>query len=273
MSISKMKIKAKNVLSYSYWLSFGATLIFMLLYTGISSFSMIPMYSSELISSVQNDISLSPQIIMGMLAAMGIFLIIGMVIVLFVGVPIWVGHNSFYIKAANRDLNLAYIFDGFKHSYLNTVKIMFLYSFYIMMWFLLLTIPIIVLKVCFSDINEYVISILALLPSIASTVKKCQYFMIEYIIADNPEISARRAFEISKAATKGNKFKIFLLELSFIGWFLLGTLLCGFGIFFVMPYFYAARTQCYLYLKENAIKYGYASHADFNTDTLKGYVL
>lgn len=267
MSISEMKTKAINVLSYSYWISFGATLIFMLLYTGCGSFSMIPAYFGEVISSVQNDMSPSLQTIMG------IFLIIGVVIALLVGIPVWVGHNSFYIKAANNDLNLAYIFDGFKHSYLNTVKIMFLYSFYIMMWTLLPIIPIAVLAVCFPDMNEYIVSILALIPGVVSVVKRYQYFMVEYIIADNPEISARRAFEISKAATKGNKFKIFLLELSFIGWFLAGTLLCGFGTLFVMPYFYAARTQCYLYLKENAIKYGYASHADFNTDTLKGYVL
>ena len=44
----------------------------------------------------------------------------------------------------------------------------------------------------------------------------------------------------------GFKWKLFKLQLSFIGWFLLGAVLCGFGMIFVLPYFEATMAEFYL---------------------------
>ena len=49
----------------------------------------------------------------------------------------------------------------------------------------------------------------------------------------------------------GQKADLFVLDLSFIGWYCLGALCCRIGIIFVLPYPQATRAQVYLILKES----------------------
>ena len=49
---------------------------------------------------------------------------------------------------------------------------------------------------------------------------------------------------------RGYKGKLFLLDLSFIGWYILGALCFGIGILFVAPYVTLARTNFYFSLKQ-----------------------
>jgi len=46
---------------------------------------------------------------------------------------------------------------------------------------------------------------------------------------------------------------IFILDLSFLGWFILGALALGIGILFVQPYYDATNAELYLNLKQNTI--------------------
>jgi uncharacterized membrane protein len=55
---------------------------------------------------------------------------------------------------------------------------------------------------------------------------------------------------------RGNKFDMFVLDLSFLGWYLLGTLCLGIGVFFVNPYAFATEAELYLVLRGNAIQSG-----------------
>lgn len=50
---------------------------------------------------------------------------------------------------------------------------------------------------------------------------------------------------------KGNKFRLFKLHFSFIGWFILGVLTFGVGLIFVYPYVQLAVTHFYLELRGN----------------------
>ena len=43
----------------------------------------------------------------------------------------------------------------------------------------------------------------------------------------------------------GNKWKLFVLDLSFIGWYIVGMLACGIGTLWVVPYNEAARAEFY----------------------------
>lgn len=63
-------------------------------------------------------------------------------------------------------------------------------------------------------------SLLFVVPGI---VKAYSYFCTEYILADSPNVEATRALELSKRMMHGNKAKIFVMHLSFIGWALLGV--------------------------------------------------
>jgi len=51
--------------------------------------------------------------------------------------------------------------------------------------------------------------------------------------------------------TTGQKADLFVLDLSFIGWIILGLICCGIGILFVLPYPQAARVEVYLILRDS----------------------
>ena len=58
--------------------------------------------------------------------------------------------------------------------------------------------------------------------------------MIPYILAENPKIQRKKAFKLSKEMMKGNKWKTFILDLSFLGWELLSIFTFGLlNIFYI----------------------------------------
>ena len=81
-------------------------------------------------------------------------------------------------------------------------------------------------------------------------IKAYEYSMVPYILAQHPDMESAKVFERSKELTRDNKFNIFILELSFIGWTLLGLMCCGIGVLFVVPYVDITITHLYLKLKE-----------------------
>lgn len=107
----------------------------------------------------------------------------------------------------------------------------------------------------------YLWSLLFVIPGI---IKTYQYFMVNYMVADNANLDRKRAFEITKAAMNGNKWRTFVLGLSFIGWILLSAITLGIGYLFLMPYMQATYVQYYLELKKNAIESGIATAEELN---------
>ena len=90
------------------------------------------------------------------------------------------------------------------------------------------------------------------------------YRMVPYILADNPNIGYRRAVQLSTQMTQGHKFHIFVLDLSFLGWIILGILAFFVGVLFVLPYINAANAELYLVLRSTAIKSGICSEEELN---------
>ena len=74
-----------------------------------------------------------------------------------------------------------------------------------------------------------------------------------YLLAENTEFTAEQALSMSRKMTEGEKWKIFIFQLSFFGWFLLATILGGFGWILVMPYYEAAKSELYVCLKERKL--------------------
>lgn len=109
----------------------------------------------------------------------------------------------------------------------------------------------IVLTMFIRDVYLIFYTLLLIVPGI---IKSYSYFMVPYILAENPGISSKRAFEISESVTVGEKRRIFVLNLSFIGWFLLGALCFGVGILFVLPYYEAAQAELYGALRFKAVR-------------------
>lgn len=106
-----------------------------------------------------------------------------------------------------------------KEQYLNVAKVMFLYLLEILGFTFLFIIP--------------------------GIVRGYQLRYVPYLLAENPYMSYKRAKELSRAMTEGEKMEIFVLDLSFIGWYLLGYLTCGLGIYFLVPYVQATMAELY----------------------------
>ena len=76
-------------------------------------------------------------------------------------------------------------------------------------------------------------SLLFVIPGIVASYR---YAMVPYLMADHPDMTVAQAFDRSKAMMNGHKGELFLLHLSFIGWWIVSALTLGIGALVVMPY-------------------------------------
>lgn len=105
--------------------------------------------------------------------------------------------------------------------------------------------------VCITGILKWLFTGLwSLLFVIPGIVKSYSYAMTMYIMQDHPELSGNDAITKSRQMMDGHKFDLFILDLSFIGWYLLGSLTFGILIiFYVEPYRQVTRTNFYEQLR------------------------
>ncbi len=138
--------------------------------------------------------------------------------------PLEAGTARFFVRNLNDKAEireLAYCYD---HGYLNVVKTVFLRDLYIVLWGLLLIIP--------------------------GIIKSYEYRMVNYILAENPEMNTKDVFAMSRDMMRGNKWRAFVLDLSFLGWHLLSLITIGLaGIFYVFPYRNMTNAALYEFLR------------------------
>ena len=254
----ELKEKAKAVLKRTgYWNVFAVTLVSGFFAEGLGSNAMSAV--SSMFSSIVSALSGSSGSIEEeyaflqnpLLARWFVILVVvtfafvfGMALCFgaFVSGPVLAGKNRFFMENRLYDSKFERLFWGFgKGRYLPIVKTTFVYMIRIFLWNLLFLIP--------------------------GIIKSYEYFMVPYILSENPGISTERAFEISGRTTKGEKWKIFLFELSFLGWILLGLLTCGIGVYFLEPYYYASFAELYQQLRKKAFSEGIADFSE-----LPGYM-
>lgn len=158
-----------------------------------------------------------------------IFILIMAAVILidvFICNPVEVGCKRYFLRNLNEKAQVGNIGYAFDNNYKNITKTMFFRDLYTVLWTLLLIIP--------------------------GIVKSYEYQMIPYLLAENPQMTKEQAFAESKRMMTGQKWRAFVLDLSFIGWNILSALTLGIlGIFYVQPYMDA--TQAALY---EALRYG-----------------
>jgi len=93
------------------------------------------------------------------------------------------------------------------------------------------------------------VSLWSLLCFIPGIIKGYAYSMTYFIKADHPEYGWRECLNESERMMKGHKMDYFCLELSFLGWIIVGTLACGIGTLWVTPYMSTANAIFYEELK------------------------
>ena len=85
-------------------------------------------------------------------------------------------------------------------------------------------------------------SLLLIIPGILASYS---YAMTEFILAECPDLTAGEAIARSKALMYGNRWRLFCLQFSFIGWSILCTLTLGIGNLWLTPYTHAATAAFY----------------------------
>ena len=85
-------------------------------------------------------------------------------------------------------------------------------------------------------------SLLFIIPGIMASYS---YAMTEFILAEHPELTAGEAIAQSKVMMAGNRWRLFCLHFSFIGWDILCTLTMGIGHLWLRPYRQAADAAFY----------------------------
>ncbi len=152
---------------------------------------------------------------------------VGLMVLALVLNPLNVGARKFFIQNASNPetkvdgLNVGF---GFGKNYRDIVFSMLGTQMITLLWTLLLIVPGIYKAYCWR--------------------------LVPFIIADNPELSGKEARAKSNAMMNGSKWASFVLDLSFVGWKLVGALTFGIlNIVFTNPYEAATDTELYLELK------------------------
>ena len=88
-----------------------------------------------------------------------------------------------------------------------------------------------------------------LLLIVPGIIKYYSYAMTEFILLDHPEYGPLQAITESKKMMYGHRMRLFILGLSFIGWFFLCIITLGIASLWVVPYYGTARAKFYIDLK------------------------
>lgn len=149
--------------------------------------------------------------------------VIALIISIFLLRPISVGCKRWFLKNRTSKPNIGEVVFTFKNGYGNVVKTMFLQNLFISLWTLLFIIP--------------------------GIIKSYEYRMVPYLLSENPNMDWHEALERSREMMKGNKWNVFVLDLSFYGWILLSALTFGIlAIFYVNPYIQLTNAELYVTL-------------------------
>ena len=114
-------------------------------------------------------------------------------------------------------VNFSDLFSGFSDDFLNTFLLGLLSEIFIFLWTLLFIIP--------------------------GIVKSYSYSMAFHIQNDASDKDWNVCLTESRKMMNGHKWELFMLDLSFLGWYIVGALCCGIGTLWVIPYHQAARAH------------------------------
>lgn len=170
--------------------------------------------------------------------------ILAVAFTIFIADPLIVGGKKYFLKARKgSNTRIGIIGEVFrKENWLNIAITMFLRNIYNALWYLTI---------------------------IGGVIKTYEYRMIPYILAENSKIKRKEAFKLSKQMMKGNKWKTFILDMSFFGWNFLSVLTFGLlSILYVNPYNAATLTELYMVLREKAIAEKYEYYEVLNDKNL-----
>ena len=208
---SDYRSMARRALKNFWWLAVGVTLLATLLGGGTSSFT-VSFQNSDVSQYYPEAVRRFTHVLLPVVSVLGIgqFVLRG---------SISIGHDRFCLKLVDGEQaqfeDLFSAFDIFGSAFVLNLLI----ALKVIAWSLLFVIP--------------------------GIIAAYRYSMATYIMAENPTIAPSEAIERSKALMNGRKGDLFCLDLSFIGWALLGALTAGIGYLWLAPYMTVSHAAFY----------------------------
>ncbi len=112
-------------------------------------------------------------------------------------------------------------------------------------------------------IKELIIMLWTFVFIIPGIIKRYEYYFVNQIIHDNPNLDHKQARDLSKRMTDGSKSDLFILDLSFLPWIILEIITLDIASLYVLPYMQYTAAICYEKFKQNVIATGVASPEEF----------
>jgi hypothetical protein len=223
----ELKARGKTAFRGNYWRSVGAALVLAIAGGASTGAAGNSVRSNSQDLSAQME-SLTPEqaaaVVAIVLGVVGLVVLAGSLINIFLFNPLRVGGRRFFLVNVEEPANLGELGYAFRTNYIHIVAVYFLRDLYLTLWTCLFFIP--------------------------GIIKSYAYRMVPYILAENPELSAREAITLSRKMMYGHKWNTFVLDLSFIGWQILSAFTAGLvGVFYTNPYVAATDAELYRTLR------------------------
>ena len=121
-----------------------------------------------------------------------------------------------FVRGEDEKADIARLVDGFSSKFMESFVLSLLVFLYTFLWSLLFVIP--------------------------GIIKSYSYSASMYLLHEK-NLEGNDAIDESRKLMDGNKWRLFCLDLSFIGWYIVGLLCLGVGVFWVQAYHNTARTK------------------------------
>ena len=222
---AELKSRAKAAVKMYYWKLVLVSLILSAITGGVTNAGRNGVKSSQGTSAGNVDVSgmidgINPVAWLVASVAVLVILLLAIALRIFALNVLVVGCKGFFSQSMTGEPEFQTIVNGFTGDYWNCVKTCFLRDLFVGLWSLLFVIP--------------------------GVIKSYEYRMVPYLLAEHPEMGSSEVLARSKEMMAGNKWETFVLDLSFIGWALLGAITMGIVyIFWTSPYINATEAALY----------------------------
>ena len=200
------------------------------------------------------------------LVILGVSAVFGILLTLFVSAPITLGYQRYTLNVIDgQGKDIAVLFSYFKRCYGKAICLRLVYDLIMfliglpltavtlgMLWFSRGAIYSIMMgettpqTIASVALMLMVISFVAIVTSVVQIWMQYRYSFCFMILAEYPEMRVIDALHNSASLMRGNKFRLFCLQLSFLGWMVLAIMCtCGLGALFLTPYMSVANAAFY----------------------------
>ena len=178
----------------------------------------------------------------------------------FISMPLAVGKNRAFLENRAGAPGFSGLLFPFKSNYLRIVGGMLTTKLFMGLPILLAYLVFVVLGVMGAltypvniDILFAVLLGILLVGGAVSAVLAYRWRLVPWLMAENPFLTGTQARQISAAVTRGEKWNIFVLDLSFLGWAILALIPLGWGFLLLNPYIEATNAELYAALRAKAL--------------------